>query len=106
MKDIYDIYYLSQMFDFDGLALRQAIFETLQNRGTAYEQDSFSKVIELADNKDIQVRWRQYLRRLKMAELPLADVMENIDRFLRPVWNAIISEEEFLCCWDCKEVGW
>ena len=106
MKDIYDIYYLSQMFDFDGRALQQAIFETLQNRGTAYEQDSFSKVIELADNKDIQVRWRQYLRRLKMAELPLADVMENIDRFLRPVWNAIISEEEFLCCWDCKEVGW
>ena len=106
MKDIYDIYYLSQMFDFDGRALQQAILETLQNRGTAYEQDSFSKMIELADNKDIQVRWRQYLRRLKMAELPLADVMESIDRFLRPVWNAIISEEEFLCCWDCKEVGW
>lgn len=28
MKDIYDIYYLLQMFDFDGRVLQQAIFET------------------------------------------------------------------------------
>ena len=106
MKDIYDIYYLSQMFDFDGRSLQQAIFETLQNRGTAYEQDSFSKVIELAGNKDIQVRWRQYLRRLKMTELPLTAVMESMDNFLQPAWNAIVSEEEFSGCWNCKEARW
>ncbi|MBE6968569.1 MAG: nucleotidyl transferase AbiEii/AbiGii toxin family protein, partial [Ruminococcaceae bacterium] len=38
MKDFYDIYYLSQTFDFDGLKLQTAIQETLQNRGTAYEK--------------------------------------------------------------------
>ena len=106
MKDIYDIYYLSQMFDFDGRALQQAIFETLQNRGTAYEQDSFSKVIELAGNKDIQVRWRQYLRRLKMTEIPLTAVMESMDNFLQPVWNAIVAEEEFSGYWNCKRASW
>ena len=31
MKDIYDIYYLSSMFDFDGRALQQAVFETHQH---------------------------------------------------------------------------
>lgn len=91
MKDIYDIYYLSSIFDFDGWALQQAIFETLQNRGTAYELDSFDRVIALAGNKDIQVRWRQYLRRLKMTELPLEEVMVCIDRFLRPACKHIIA---------------
>lgn len=106
MKDIYDIYYLSSIFDFDGRALQQAIFETLQNRGTAYEWDSFDRVIALAGNKDIQVRWRQYLRRLKMTELPLEEVMVCIDRFLRPAWNAILSERELFMQWDCKTATW
>jgi predicted nucleotidyltransferase component of viral defense system len=106
MKDIYDIYYLSSMFDFDGRALQQAVFETLQNRGTAYERDSFGRVIALADNKDIQVRWRQYLRRLKMPELALADVMSAMDRFLRPVWNAIVDQQELFSRWNCMESAW
>ena len=106
MKDIYDIYYLSSIFDFDGWTLRQAIFEALQNRGTAYERGSFNRVIALAGNKDIQVRWRQYMRRLKMTELPLEEVMVCIDRFLRPAWNAILSERELFMQWDCKTATW
>ena len=106
MKDIYDIYYLSSIFDFDGWALQQAIFETLQNRGTAYELDSFDRVIALAGNKDIQVRWRQYLRRLKMTEMPLGDIMNGIARFLRPAGDAILSEDELLVQWDCKTATW
>ena len=102
MKDIYDIYYLATMFDFDGRALQQAIFETLQNRGTDYDKNSFDRVIALAEDNNIQVRWRQYLRRMKMPELDLKEVMPVIDRFLRPVWDAIVTEQEILAKWDSK----
>lgn len=100
MKDIYDIYYLATMFDFDGRALQQAIFETLQNRGTDYDKNSFDRVIALVEDSNIQVRWRQYLRRMKMPELDLKEVMPVIDRFIRPVWNAIINEKEIFSRWD------
>ena len=103
MKDIYDIYYLATMFDFDGRALQQAIFETLQNRGTDYDKNSFDRVIALAEDSNIQVRWRQYLRRMKMPELDLKEVMPVIDRFLRPVWAAIVTEQEILTQWDSKK---
>lgn len=106
MKDIYDIYYISKMFEFDGLALQQAIFETLQNRGTDYDKDSFDRVIALAEDSSIQVRWRQYLRRMKMPEMNLSEVMTAIDQFLRPVWNAILSENEFTQQWSQKEANW
>ena len=102
MKDIYDIYYLATMFDFDGRALQQAIFETLQNRGTDYDKTSFDRVIALAEDNNIQVRWRQYLRRMKMPELDLKEVMPVIDRFLRPVWEAIVTEQEILAQWDSQ----
>ena len=106
MKDIYDIYYLSSMFDFDGRALQQAVFETLQNRGTSYEKDSFDRVIALSVNKEIQTRWRQYLRRMKMPELQLEDVMTRVDCFLRPGWDAMIKEEELLLRWNCEKTSW
>lgn len=103
MKDIYDIYYLATMFDFDGRALQQAIFETLQNRGTDYDKNSFDRVIGLAEDSNIQVRWRQYLRRMKMPELNLKEVMPVIDRFLCPVWEAIVTEQEILTQWNSKK---
>lgn len=34
MKDFYDVYALSRMFDFEGLVLYEAIYQTLQRRGT------------------------------------------------------------------------
>lgn len=56
MKDFYDIYYLSRTFNFDGLKLQTAIQETLQNRGTAYEKDSFERIIALAEDADMQIK--------------------------------------------------
>lgn len=54
MKDFYDIYYLSKTFDFEGAQLQEAIFETLQRRGTPYERGSFMRVVALADDEDMQ----------------------------------------------------
>lgn len=64
MKDFYDIYYLSRAFDFDGLKLQTAIQETLQNRGTAYEKGSLDRVIALAGDDGMQIKWRYFLKSL------------------------------------------
>ena len=41
MKDFHDIYYLAQNFDFEGLILQEAIYETLSHRQTEYDGDGF-----------------------------------------------------------------
>ena len=53
MKDFYDIYYLSKTFNFDGTKLQSAIQQTLQNRGTTYENNSFDHVFALADQPEM-----------------------------------------------------
>jgi len=106
MKDFYDIYYLSRTFDFDGLRLQTAIHETLQNRGTPYDKDSFDRVLALADNEDMQVRWRYFLKTLRNDELPFADVIGGIQQFLSPVWDANIAEKEVLSTWDAETNAW
>lgn len=69
MKDFYDIYYLSKTFNFDGAKLQTAIFETLQCRGTPYEKNSFKRIVALADDEDMQKRWRFFYELLKMQHL-------------------------------------
>ena len=106
MKDFYDIYYLSRTFDFDGLKLQTAIQETLQNRGTAYEKDSFDRILALIDDPDMQTKWRHFLKTLGNPDMPFADVMEGIKTFLLPVWEAIVTENEPLNSWKSITLTW
>lgn len=105
MKDFYDIYYLSQTFDFDGRSLQEAILQTLSTRGTPYERDSFDRVIALAADADMQTKWRYFLKTIKGREIAFEDVIVQLDRFLRPVWDAIINEDEFFDTWSGLQ-GW
>lgn len=107
MKDFYDIYYLSRTFDFDGLKLQTAIQETLQNRGTAYEKDSFDRIIALVQDEDMQVKWRYFLKTLGNPAITFDEIMNQLKVFLEPIWNSIISEEEIhqrwvstICAWE------
>ena len=106
MKDFYDIYYLSRTFDFDGLKLQTAIQETLQNRGTAYEKDSFDRVVALVNDEDMQIKWRYFLKSLGSSDLLFAQVIQEIKTFLGPIWNAIINEDEFGGKWCASDGQW
>lgn len=106
MKDFYDIYYLSHKFDFDGLKLQTALQETLQNRGTVYERQSFGHVLALASDKSMQTKWRYFLRTLGNLEIPFEHVIKDIQIFLEPVWEAVISEDEFFQKWNAGLRTW
>lgn len=106
MKDFYDIYYLSQTFDFDGLKLQTAIAETLQNRGTDYNTDSFKHITELVDDENMQIRWRHFLRSLHNPDIPFSQVMNGIAAFIEPVWDAFVKEDEFQKQWSAEKRIW
>lgn len=91
MKDFYDIYYLSQTFNFDGLKLQTAIAETLRNRSTDYSADSFHRITALVNDENMQVRWRHFLRTLHNPDIPFSQVMDGIAAFIEPVWDAFIK---------------
>ncbi|RCX20156.1 putative nucleotidyltransferase component of viral defense system [Anaerobacterium chartisolvens] len=106
MKDFYDIYYLARTFNFDGAKLQTAIFETLQNRGTPYEKDSFNRVVLLAENADMQNKWKYFLKNIKNDSLDFTTVMDTMRSFLEPIYFSIVSEKEWLKTWSSKEQVW
>ena len=106
MKDFYDIYYLAHTFDFDGRILQEALMQTLSVRGTPYERSSFDRIILLAEDVEMQRKWRYFLNTIKDREVPLADVIAGIDSFLRPIWDEIIGEDEFTKAWNAETTQW
>jgi len=48
------------------------------------------------NDKEMQQKWRYFLRNMKTKELAFQEIMLSIDMFLRPLWDAIINEDEWL----------
>lgn len=106
MKDFYDIYYLSSTFNFEGAKLQAAIFETLQQRGTHYDRDSFKRVVALAEDEDMQKRWKYFLKNIKDNTLEFSVVIAEIQTFLQPIFDAIVNEEEWQQDWESSISRW
>lgn len=106
MKDFYDIYYLARTFDFDGTRLQTAISRTLERRGTPYDRDSFKRILTLAEDVDMQKRWKYFLKNIKDDTLEFTVVIDEIQKFLEPVFENIITEKNTINVWDSGKNEW
>ena len=100
MKDYYDIFYLANTYSFDGRNLQEAIFETLQNRRTLYEADSFKRVSGFSKDKAMQLKWNNYIKNTLKMEIEFVDVIETMYSFLAPIFDAIVNESELFGVWN------
>jgi predicted nucleotidyltransferase component of viral defense system len=106
MKDFYDIYTLSERFDFDGRTLYEAVYETFQRRGTPYEKDAvvFDKSFSVLNDK--QKQWAAFLKRTAKIQIDFITVVERIRIFLFPIYEALLNEKEFFGKWFNGDKNW
>lgn len=95
MKDFYDIWRVSQQFDFQGNVLREAVQGTFQNRNTEIiEFDDL--VADLIDNESLDKQWAAFLRKSALAgPEKFSQVLVEIGKFLSPVFSSVKSNELF-----------
>ncbi|NPV51914.1 MAG: nucleotidyl transferase AbiEii/AbiGii toxin family protein [Firmicutes bacterium] len=100
MKDFYDLYYLASTYSFDARTLQEALFQTLQHRGTPFDGDSLRKVRQLASMIDVQTRWSRFASSRLGIRISLVEVLDIVYIFLEPVFEAIVNEREIFGTWD------
>lgn len=106
MKDFFDIYYLSSMFDFDGRKLQEAIWQTVQHRGTVYEVNSFDRISAFGDNVFLSAQWRRFQPSMQVQLPEFASILYRLKEFLQPVFEASIKEREFFMDWSVELKKW
>lgn len=106
MKDFFDIYYLSGVFDFEGRKLQEAIFSTLEHRGTIYESNSFERIKSFKNNTLMINLWNNYQSGMRENKPDFHVVIERLEKFLEPIFHAVIEEKEWFYTWDSSVQKW
>ncbi|MEW6622350.1 MAG: nucleotidyl transferase AbiEii/AbiGii toxin family protein [Bacillota bacterium] len=106
MKDFYDIYELLNKRNFDGRVLQEAIFQTFQRRGTRIEKDLMIFSDDFANDSSRNKQWKLFLKKIGKEEKEFVEVIKEIFRFIKPIYNAMLEEEEFFYQWNCVTKQW
>jgi len=105
MKDFYDIWYLAVNYDFDGTVLSSAVKDTLNDRGTIFEVDSLDRVVRLAENQTIMIRWHAFCLKMNI-DLELSECIDVLKELLIPIVNSLLVGDMYTGIWVLKEVKW
>jgi len=106
MKDFFDIYYLSSMFEFEGEKLQEAIFKTLEHRGTNYSSESFERIKAFKESAFLLNLWNNYESGTNDKKLEFSIIIDRLEEFLEPVFNAVVNKTEFLASWSNTSNSW
>ncbi len=87
MKDFYDIWLLSRLFNFDGKEFSKAMRLTLEHRGTEIPEVITAFTKEFIEDK--QVQWKAFHKRLAKEHTPndFGVIVADIQIFLEPMMD-------------------
>ena len=91
MKDFHDIWFLAQLFEFDGPTLRKAIDATFARRQTNLPPLPEALTEAFANDPTKQVQWAAFLRRNGLTGVPerFSEVVAVLRKFFEPVLRSI-----------------
>ena len=106
MKDYYDIYYLANKFDFDGLTLTEALRKTFENRGHAFTAEQFEQVMNFDSDDAMQKKWKAFCRKIDTKTDDYSTVLKTIKAFLIKPFTSAVEGKEFTEKWSAIDSGW
>ena len=99
MKDYYDIYYIANKFNFDGMVLTEALKKTFANREHSFSVEQFEQVIGFADDDAMQKKWKAFVRKIDAKTDDYSTVLNTIKAFLAEPFTASIEGKDFSKQW-------
>lgn len=106
MKDYYDIYYLANKFDFDGVVLTEALKKTFENRGHVFTVEQFEQVMAFENDEAMQKKWKAFCRKIDAKTDSYSIVLRTISSFLRKPIVAAIDKKPFNEQWTAARNTW
>ncbi len=106
MKDYYDIYYLSQKFNFCGDTLVNAIIKTFENREHIFKESDFSRMLNFDKNEEMQKKWIAFTRKIDLKSVDFKTVLNTIQSFLKEPIQSFMSTILLKKHWDPQTRKW
>ena len=95
MKDYYDIYYLANKFDFDGMTLTEALKKTFENRNHNFTIEQFEQMLEFDSDDAMQKKWKAFIKKINAKTDDFETVLKTIKLFLAEPFIATMENKSF-----------
>jgi len=107
LKDFFDVWLLSRLYDFQGAVLVEAIEATFRHRATAIEALPVGLTDEFSGDPARQKQWIAFIRRsrFKAAPVGLKVIVEAVRNFLQLPLAAASSGQPFNAMWK-RSTSW
>jgi predicted nucleotidyltransferase component of viral defense system len=102
MKDFYDIWVMSQKFDFSGSVLYNSIHSTFKRRSINIPADiPFALTDSFGNDSVKKVQWKAFVRKKKIKpdNVEFSDIIGAIRKFLLPPFTALQQRRSFNMTW-------
>jgi predicted nucleotidyltransferase component of viral defense system len=101
LKDFFDVWLLSQQFDFNGQTLAKAIEKTFFKRGTDIPSEPTALTPIYSEDPPRAAQWRGFVRRNRLERVPaeLGEVIRTLHSFLVPITRVLKEGPEFRKVW-------
>lgn len=106
MKDYYDIYYLANKFDFDGMTLTEALRKTFENRNHNFTIEQFEQMLEFDSDDAMQKKWKAFIKKINTKTDDFEAVLKTIKLFLVEPFIAAGENKSFDNKWSCVTNQW
>ena len=106
MKDYYDIYYLANKFDFDGVTLTEALKKTFENRNHNFTIEQFEQMLAFDSDDAMQKKWKAFIKKINTKTDDFETVLKTIKLFLVEPFIAAVENKNFDNKWSCVTNQW
>ena len=93
MKDYYDIYYLSNRFEFDNKKLTEAMKKTFANRNHRFTKKQFEQAMQFGTDPDMQKKWQTFAKKINFNNVDFNEVVRSINDFLKKPFASAIERK-------------
>ena len=105
MKDFYDIYYLSNIFDYDGYTLYEAIRRTTTHRKREIKSDTMERITAFIRNDAMLTMWKGFAP-ANTSGVTFEQTIERIKDFIGPIYDSLLNGNKFTYTWSAEQKKW
>lgn len=106
MKDYYDIYYLSNKFDFDGASLTKALKKTFENRNRNFTIEQFDQMLEFDSDDAMQKKWKAFIKKINTKTDDFNTVLKTMKAFLKEPFIVTAENTDYTKHWSAFNQKW
>ncbi|MBO5524069.1 MAG: hypothetical protein J5986_10420, partial [Roseburia sp.] len=99
MDHYLQIYRILSEYSADGRHVKEKLVQLCEREHISMEEERVKELVSYREYGYMKKRWEKYLRHCGKTEPEWEEVVDKLEKFLGPIWQAVCKDEVFFGDW-------